>query len=102
MSLPMNDELQAFADDIKRHFDATAESLRGIVAEQYLDLKTDLRATREELKAEIVEVRGAVVELTARVDVSVAQLSQRLSTLETDHAALTVRVERIEQALRSQ
>lgn len=88
--------IEKTAETTRRHFDVTAESLRAdigqvVEAVTLLDAKVDRRCDALE---------GAIGELTARVDVSVSQLTDRLSRLEADHAALEARVQQIEAMLR--
>jgi hypothetical protein len=79
------------ADEVQ----VVVESLRGdiqIVADGVLRLTERQRAVEHSLDA----VGGEVRELTARVDVSVMQLAERLERLESEQSTLARRVSRIE------
>jgi ubiquinone biosynthesis protein UbiJ len=88
----MADDLKQFAEEIKRPFDVTAESLRsGIrqVAEGVIRLadKTDRG---------FAEVRREFDEVKARIEFSHAEPARRLDSHEHDIADLRERVERLE------
>ncbi|HEY2324922.1 MAG TPA: hypothetical protein VGJ82_18835 [Thermoanaerobaculia bacterium] len=92
-------------EDIKRHFDVVAERIEkrfDLLAEavQHLDSKIDRKTDALDRKLDelTVETRTGFRELGARIDVSVAQLSDRLATLEQSHSALEARVARLEAA----
>lgn len=100
-------------EDIKRHFDATAERLEKrfdllVEVVQHLDEKVDRIDRKIDRRTDAldrriddltVEMRTGFRELGARIDVSVAQLTDRISALEQGHSALEARVARIEATL---
>jgi prefoldin subunit 5 len=93
-------------DDIKRHFDVVAERMEkrfDLLAEavQHLDSRIDRQtdALDRKLDEMTLEARGGFREIGARIDVSVAQLGDRLAALEQSHSALETRVARLEAAL---
>jgi chromosome segregation ATPase len=106
------------AEDIKRHFDIVAESLRDeirLVADgvamnsERLD-RVDGRLDRvdgrlDRVEGELVsfrvEVRREFAEVRSAIKLSYAELDGRLTKLETSHANLQSRIERLEAKLAS-
>jgi hypothetical protein len=88
----MADDLKEFADEIKRHFDVTAESLRSEirqVAEGMISLDDKTGRGFAEVGREFDEVK-------AMIKFSHAELARRLDSHEHDIADLRERIERLE------
>ena len=79
---------------MEKRFDLLAEAV------QHLDSKIDRKTDTLDRKLDelTVETRTGFRELGARIDVSVAQLSDRIAALEQSHSALETRVARLEAA----
>ena len=92
----MADDLKQFADEVKRHFDVTAESLRSeirLVAEGLISLDHKM----ERQFAEVLgETRREFDEVKAMIKFSHAELARRLDSHEHDIADLRERIERLE------
>ena len=102
----MADDLKQFADEIKRHFDVTAESLRSeirLVAEGFstLDERMERKFAEvgrefDEVGREFDEVGREFDEVKAMIKFSHAELARRLDSHEHDIADLRERIERLE------
>jgi chaperonin cofactor prefoldin len=77
-------QLEVVVERLENRIDLALEGVLGL--NQRLDTLTD-------------EMRTGFREVSARIDVSVAQLSDRLATLEAEQSALAARVAKIEAAL---
>jgi hypothetical protein len=80
------------AVETKRHFDVVGESLRTdirIVAEGHVMLNEKIERLRGEMHSEFDELRSAI-------RFSYAEIDRRVSTLESELASLSHRVERVE------
>ena len=85
----MNEELSAFSEDIKRHFDTTAEALRSdvrTVAEGVLTVQRDLEASRLESRAGFAETQAMIKFSHAELDRRVTALEDRVSRIEAQLA----------------
>ena len=92
----MADDLKQFADEIKRHFDVTADSLRSEirqVAEGLINLDGKMEREFTEFRA---ETRREFDEVKAMIKFSHAELARRLDSHEHDIADLRERIERLE------
>ena len=79
-------------EEIKRHFDVVAESLRSDIqqiAEGHAVLRHELQSQREEMRAEFKETRSLM-------KLSFTQLDQRMHSLESDVSSLKSHVDRLE------
>ena len=78
--------------EIKRHFGVVAEGLRSDirqVAEAVAAMQTDLTSFKDEVRQEFEETR-------AMIRLSYAELDRRIRVLESGHASLEARVQRLE------
>lgn len=92
----MNDDLERFAEDIKRHFDTVNEATRQevrLVAEAvaHLDAKLDRSVDRLDKK-----IDQTAAETQAMIRFSHAELDRRITTVQHEVADLRIRVERLE------
>jgi predicted nuclease with TOPRIM domain len=84
--------MQQFADEIKRHFDVSAEALRSEirqVAEGFPSLNEKISRGFEDVRREFDEVK-------AMIKFSHAELARRLDTHDHEIADLRERLERLE------
>ena len=88
----MADDLKQFADEIKRHFDVTAESLRSEVRQ----VAEGLISLDEKMERKFAEVHREFDEVKAMIKFSHAEPARRLDSHEHDIADLRDRVERLE------
>lgn len=83
-------------EEIKRHFEVVAESLRSDIqqiAEGHDIIRRELHTHREELKEEFKETKSLM-------RLSFLQLDQRIHTLESDASALRSRIDGLESSRR--
>jgi ubiquinone biosynthesis protein UbiJ len=80
------------ADEIKRHFNVVAESLRSEVRA----VADAVSATNERLDRFEAKVAEDLGEVKAMIRLSFGQLDQRIRTLEEDMASLRARLDRLE------
>jgi hypothetical protein len=95
----MPEDLKQFAEEIKRHFDVTAESLRSeirLVAEGLITLDERMERKFAEVSREFEEVSREFDEVKAMIKFSHAELARRLDSHEHDIADLRERIERLE------
>jgi type I site-specific restriction endonuclease len=102
----MPDDVKQFADEIKRHFDVTADSLRSDirqVAEGLISLDEKMErqfaeVSREfgEVARQFEEVGRQFGEVRAMIKFSHAEVARRLDSHEHDIADLRERIERLE------
>ena len=81
-------------EEIKRHFGVVAEELRGEirqVAEGHEVIREEIKAFREEVKEEFIEVK-------AMIKLSYAELDHRLTTVEGEVSSLKNRMGRLERS----
>jgi len=88
----MADDLKQFADEIKRHFDVTAESLRSEIRQ----VAEGLISIDNQTERGFAEVRREFDEVKAMIKFSHAELARRLDSHEHDIADLRERIERLE------
>lgn len=88
----MADDLKQFADEIKRHFDVTAESLRSEIRQ----VAEGLISLDEKTGRGFGEVHRDFDEVKAMIKFSHAELARRLDSHEHDIADLRERIERLE------
>lgn len=95
----MPDDLKQFADEIRRHFDVTAESLRSEirqVAEGLISFDERMERRFAEVAREFEGVSREFDEVKAMIKFSHAELARRLDAHDHDLADLRERVERLE------
>lgn len=88
----MADDLKRFADEIKRHFDVTSESLRSDIRQ----IAEGLSALDERMSQGFAENRREFDEVKAMIKFSHAELARRLDSHDHDIADLRGRIERLE------
>jgi len=88
----MADDLKRFSDEIKRHFDVRAESLRSEIRQ----VAEGLISLDDKTERGFAEVRREFDEVKAMIKFSHAELARRLDTHEHDIADLRDRIERLE------
>jgi predicted nuclease with TOPRIM domain len=88
----MADDLKQFSDEIKRHFDVTAESLRSEIRQ----VAEGLISLDDKTERGFADVRREFDEVKAMIKFSHAELPRRLDTHEHDIADLRDRIERLE------
>ncbi len=87
------------ADEIMRHFDGVAESLRSdihVLAEGHALLHDEIKTFRTEVAARFNEIHREIAEVKAAVTFSYAELDRRIRTLEEAVLSLGDRVDRLE------
>ncbi len=87
------------ADEIKRHFNVVAESLRSdvrMVADAVAATNERLDRFEAKVAEEFARVAEELGEVKAMIRLSFGQLDQRIRTLEEDMASLRTRLDRLE------
>jgi predicted nuclease with TOPRIM domain len=84
--------MQEFADEIKRHFDVSAEALRSEIRQ----VADGFRSLDEKVARGFEDVAREFDEVKAMIKFSHAELARRLDTHDHELADLRERVERLE------
>jgi hypothetical protein len=88
----MADDLKQFADEIRRHFDVTAESVRAEIRQ----VAEGVISIDEKAERGFAEVHREFDEVKAMIKFSHAELARRLDSHEHDIPDLRERIERLE------